>query len=292
MSSQFTFVNSFSADSTPTNPPLPEDSLPQLFSSVNDSARHHHVLRPSPRVAFGSTPFSAFSAYQSHIPFPRSAVAPSIHSQHDYLSASGPGDSTRIPTFFQMLRPSPVLNPSTTRPVEPPPAVESIDKILTEPSPRADNFFTHMRDSSILTEPPPCAHESFAHMRDTSVTHIPHSLPIPSTEPFTASSPDGPMSDDFTMNRHSNNPKETQSPSRKPLKRPKPAVDVRDKIHRVLDLFAELDWTLGDFLFHMFVHMDEDDVPISRSPRHGIVCQRFLAGTAKHTVPEILYRLS
>ncbi|KAJ7803573.1 hypothetical protein B0H14DRAFT_2384420 [Mycena olivaceomarginata] len=65
----------------------------------------------------------------------------------------------------------------------------------------------------------------------------------------------------------------TPSPVQKPYKHTKPSLDTHEKLDKVLDLHDELDWTLGDFLFHMFAHRDDDHQPLHRSKRQDINSQ-------------------
>ncbi|KAJ7874173.1 hypothetical protein B0H14DRAFT_2343800 [Mycena olivaceomarginata] len=83
---------------------------------------------------------------------------------------------------------------------------------------------------------------------------------------------------------------DTPSPLRQPTKRPKPAVDVNEKLQARLCIqpFHRVDWSLGDFLYHLFSHKDKDEQPLHRSPRHGIITQIFLSGRSTHSVSEIL----
>ncbi|KAJ7429297.1 hypothetical protein FB451DRAFT_963813, partial [Mycena latifolia] len=49
-----------------------------------------------------------------------------------------------------------------------------------------------------------------------------------------------------------------------------------------------LDWTLGDFLHHLFAHQDDGGLQIRRSQRHGLIVQHFLSGKTTHTVSDII----
>ncbi|KAJ7445369.1 hypothetical protein B0H11DRAFT_1618159, partial [Mycena galericulata] len=88
--------------------------------------------------------------------------------------------------------------------------------------------------------------------------------------------------------RSSGVPTDTPSPNQQPTKRARPSLDTREKLHKFFDLLHELDWTLGEFLYHVFAHKDEDNNTIHRSARHGIICQHFLSGNTNHRVSEIL----
>jgi hypothetical protein len=84
-------------------------------------------------------------------------------------------------------------------------------------------------------------------------------------------------------------PQDTPSPHGQTPKRLKPSYDTNEKLDQVFDLLQNLDWTLGDFLFHMFVHQDDENHHIPRSIRHGAIVHPFLAGLTTHTVAEIIH---
>ncbi|KAJ7508161.1 hypothetical protein B0H11DRAFT_2185164 [Mycena galericulata] len=138
----------------------------------------------------------------------------------------------------------------------------------------------------ILTQPPPRGHHLFSRNHDPSLGHSQLSditSRLPTFGQFDTS-------DDFTMgmsvttplqkrkDRSSGVPTDTPSPNQQPTKRGRPSLDTREKLHKFFDLLHELDWTLGEFLYHVFAHKDEDNNTIHRSSRHGIICQHFLSG--------------
>ncbi|KAJ7456199.1 hypothetical protein FB451DRAFT_1048472 [Mycena latifolia] len=60
-------------------------------------------------------------------------------------------------------------------------------------------------------------------------------------------------------------------------------LSVEQKLDKVFDLFQELDWSLGEFMHYVFAHKD-----VHRSPRHGLIVQRYLAGFNQFTIAPIL----
>ncbi|KAJ7127279.1 hypothetical protein C8R43DRAFT_897578 [Mycena crocata] len=83
-------------------------------------------------------------------------------------------------------------------------------------------------------------------------------------------------------------PLDTPSPQGAPPKRAKPALDTTQKLDAMFSLLSDLDWSLGEFLHHLFAHKDDENSRISRSQRHGLIVQNFLGGKSTFTVSHII----
>jgi hypothetical protein len=93
-------------------------------------------------------------------------------------------------------------------------------------------------------------------------------------------------------------PKRKERPETDPLDSPNPAgqlpkrlklsLAIAEKLDKLFDAIHDLDWTLGDFLHHVFTHQDEDKTHIPRSQRHGNIVQRYISGNTTHGVGQII----
>ncbi|KAJ7914652.1 hypothetical protein B0H13DRAFT_1611293, partial [Mycena leptocephala] len=72
----------------------------------------------------------------------------------------------------------------------------------------------------------------------------------------------------------------TPAPLRQLPKRLKPSLCTSEKLDKIFDLFREYDWTLGDFLHHLFTHR----MPIKIISRAQIVTARL--SNAIYLVPQ------
>ncbi|KAI9062338.1 hypothetical protein FKP32DRAFT_1574058, partial [Trametes sanguinea] len=61
-----------------------------------------------------------------------------------------------------------------------------------------------------------------------------------------------------------------------------------EKLTSTLDHLKGMNWTVADFLYHLFRLEDERGHNVRRDPRHGTVVGTFLAGGMRHTVADIL----
>ncbi|KAJ7699248.1 hypothetical protein B0H17DRAFT_1256751 [Mycena rosella] len=295
METQFIFETSFGSFGNPSDTPLPdESSRPRLFSSAVASASaaadFYPCLTPVPSSSHTGHSIHSSSYLEPYVPLLPPVSVTSAHRRDDLFSDSSERSSD-YNSFFHTLRP-------VLRDAAPPTTYDNMwdsnpFQCAAQPLPSLDD---------ILTQPPPCGHHLF-HQTKSSETRFPV-LPIPgSFQVKTAQLPtfgQFTTSDDFTMDmsgetprrkrkdRSAGLPMDTPSPSGQTPKRPRPSLDVRAKLHKIFDLLDEVDWTVGDFLHHMFVHADTDKKPIHRSPRHAIICQRFLSGRTTHSVARIL----
>ncbi|KAJ7574896.1 hypothetical protein C8J56DRAFT_802350 [Mycena floridula] len=81
------------------------------------------------------------------------------------------------------------------------------------------------------------------------------------------------------------NPHESPTPAKKTRKPPK---SHSKKLEIILASIQSVDWTLGDFLFHLFQWKDKNGKTILRSASLGKTVEHFLAGHTTHFPGEIL----
>ncbi|KAJ7115602.1 hypothetical protein C8R43DRAFT_1138060 [Mycena crocata] len=279
MAAQFTFINDFPIEDQPTNPFLERDAHPQLFSSLNEALQFHQTAAPSSLLTPEIGP--QFSTYknQSTPAFTPTFSSSSQHIQDDVFTQTSSGKSGGYNSFFESLQPTPAVNPRPTT-YEQMWSSTSFRSAASHPKTQPETM------DDILMQPPPRSNQLFAHLRSTSSTAsaIPHP-PLPSLMSRAAASlptlRQFTTSDNFMMSMDIETPsqKRKERPTVDPLDTPSPCGQA-PKRPRPL--------TLGDFLFHTFAHRDEENTPLHRSARHGIITQRFLAGNTTHTVAEIV----
>lgn len=61
-----------------------------------------------------------------------------------------------------------------------------------------------------------------------------------------------------------------------------------EKLDRVFDLLQSMSWTIGELLHHLFVWTDPRKDGPKRSSRHGLIVKKYLSGTTKYGVSEVL----
>lgn len=62
----------------------------------------------------------------------------------------------------------------------------------------------------------------------------------------------------------------------------------QEKLEAVLDYLHDLNWTLSEFLYHLFRLKDEQGQPVHRSPSQGITVQKFLSGKTTYKPIQIV----
>ncbi|KAJ7886511.1 hypothetical protein B0H13DRAFT_1889227 [Mycena leptocephala] len=94
-----------------------------------------------------------------------------------------------------------------------------------------------------------------------------------------------PDFDSFTPDTPSKRKKasEPDSPPHQDSKRQKNVHETSDKLDKIFDVLNEVEWTLGDFLHHVFAHKD-----VHRSKRHATIVQRYLSGKGSQRIGGIL----
>ena len=77
---------------------------------------------------------------------------------------------------------------------------------------------------------------------------------------------------------------QTESPANEaPLRR-----GWEEKLTEVLNLLKAMDWTIGEFLYHLFRLRDKHGQLLHRSQRHGTIVGMFLSGATRHSAAEII----
>ncbi|KAJ7863295.1 hypothetical protein B0H14DRAFT_2178383, partial [Mycena olivaceomarginata] len=69
---------------------------------------------------------------------------------------------------------------------------------------------------------------------------------------------------------------------------PKPSLTAAEKLYKLFDAIHDVDWTLGDFLHHVFTHQDEDKTHVFCSQHHGNIVQHYFSGNEMHGVGQIV----
>lgn len=65
-------------------------------------------------------------------------------------------------------------------------------------------------------------------------------------------------------------------------------LNPQEKLAAVLGFFHEINWTLSEFLYHLFRLRDEHGKPVHRSSSQGLTVQKFLSGQARYKPIEII----
>ncbi|KAJ3005457.1 hypothetical protein NUW54_g4331 [Trametes sanguinea] len=68
----------------------------------------------------------------------------------------------------------------------------------------------------------------------------------------------------------------------------KKRMNGREKLTSTLDHLKAINWTIADFLYHLFRLKDERGQEVRRDSRHGTIVGTFLAGGMRHTAAEVV----
>jgi hypothetical protein len=83
-------------------------------------------------------------------------------------------------------------------------------------------------------------------------------------------------------------PLDSPTPTGQLPKCPKPSLTTAEKLYKLFDAIHHVDWTLGDFLHHVFTHQDEDKTHVFCSQHHGNIVQHYFSGNKMHGAGQIV----
>jgi len=67
-----------------------------------------------------------------------------------------------------------------------------------------------------------------------------------------------------------------------------PARSADEKLTFMLESLKGINWTVSEFLYHLFRVKDKDNQRIHRTQSHGIIISKFLSGQTRYTPIQII----